>query len=1074
MTTVRRNPKQPHSPSEIARPAVTVRVQAFGTLTIDVAGTRLGRGADIVQAVLLFLVSAPGMQLRRESIIDRLWPGSPEKRQRGNLRQVLYKLRLMGVDVEMTGDLVVLDGRQIEATFSVHRDAATFDAQVVKGHEPFGPYLLGFDCSASVALEAWVEGERERAHSDARRVLAQALRTRHATADWVAAEPLARWLLQFDPLNEAATLVMAECLVISGAKYEAIRLLDRYMSELGPGAEDLRIPATTLRRRIASPTARRISFAPTERHFVGRESVMADLTLCMRRARFHDGTATLLHGSAGMGKTRVLNELTKVALIEGVRDVRASCRESDVTRPLSVFLDVVPELLQMPGALGCAPESLQALRRFTNEDAGNVDRANVPGVLNMPLAAGLRRAVVDLLMAVSEERPTLLTIEDVHWLDSASWEVMVDLISRIGQCRVCLIMTSRLPHARPTAPERVPIELSIKALLPLSTTSCLELAHAIGEDLSARIDEDLGAWFVHTCEGVPLFLRSLVNHWIETGDAGGIPPTLLGVIGQRLQSLSSDALYVLQTVALLGRHANLGMIESVLEMPYFRIVSAIDDLHKAGAFDSDDEGVIVCHELIGRLAVDNLGRNARRALHKRIAEVMLKAELQTGVSPITCSDRLSHLFAAGEKAQFIEASALAIRALLDAGHSYHALSVADATLHEVSDENEKRRAILTLQSEALYDCGEFARLLSHPSSPVSVDHGLKDLERIDAEIVVRWLDSAAHAAVGSQALDLAAAATLIAESMKHSPSVRYFAATVAIRTASNACEPEIAARAYSAGKLACAELDTPGVRREGLDMLFHTGFGDWKIALSAADTLLASSYSVLNLKERLTTQLHVAFCFRYGGRILEATSLLESIHHVAIAENFATSMYHTSFRLAYLWLDLGDIDLAEYWWREYERVAPMEREPLAAALFHVIGVRIAVFRRDLGTAQYHHERSLTLLPPDGHPTRHGTVLAGQLAIGRLAMDSVAVGQALPIAMAVFQKTRTHLGQSFLASEICLSMSFMGDKAGARELLTTFVAEDRRELSPMPAYLESLVESLLEAANTVTLPVRPAI
>ena len=246
-----------------------------------------------------------------------------------------------------------------------------------------------------------------------------------------------------------------------------------------------------------------------------------------------------------MGKTRVLSELTKVAQLEGVRDVRVSCRESDITRPLSIFLDIVPDLLQMSGALGCAPESLQALRRFANEDGGEAARQNSGVIAYMPHAAGLRRAIVDLVFAVADEKPMLFSVEDVHWLDGASWEVLVDLITRVGQSRVCLLMTSRLPHARQSAPERVPHELVIKELLPLSVASSLELAHAIGADLSAHIDEELGEWFVHTSEGVPLFLRSLVNHWIETGDAGGIPPTLLGVIGQRLQSLSSDALYVL-------------------------------------------------------------------------------------------------------------------------------------------------------------------------------------------------------------------------------------------------------------------------------------------------------------------------------------------------------------------------------------------------------------------------------------------------------------------------------------------------------------------------------------------------
>jgi len=1052
-------------PAHSAQPrgSVTVRVQAYGACTVDVAGNRLGRGADIVVSILLFLVSAPGMQMPRETIIQMLWPRSPEKRQRGSLRQALYKLRLMGIEVAMNGDLVVLGARQIEPTFSVRRDAASFQAQVVQGHEPFGPFLLGFDTSTSEALDAWVEAERERAHGDARRVLAQALRARHAVADWVAAEPLARWLLQFDPLNEAATLVMAECLLLSGAKYEAIRLLDRYMSELGPGAEDLRIPATTLRRRIAAPLPRRISFAPTERHFIGREGIMAELTLCMRRARFHDGTATLLHGPAGMGKTRVLNELTKVAQIEGVRDVRVSCRESDVTRPLSVFLDVVPDLLQMPGALGCAPESLQALRRFTNEDGGNAERVSTSGVLTMPSATGLRRAVVDLLMAVSEEKPTLLTVEDVHWLDSASWEVMVDLVSRIGQCRVCLIMTSRVPHARPTPSERVPIELAIKALPPLSVESCLELAQAIGTDLSAPIDEELGEWFVHTSEGVPLFLRSLVNHWIETGNAGGIPPTLLGVIGQRLQSLSSDALCVLQTVALLGRHANLRMIEAVLEMPYFRMVSAIDDLHKAGAFDSEHEGVVVCHELIGRMAVDNLGRNARRALHRRIAEILLQSERTSGVSPVTCRDRLEHLLHAGEKKVFVEGSIAAIRGLLDAGYSYHALGISDDTLLHVGTDSEGRNTVLLLQAEALYSSGEYARLLTHPSSPANLGQGLSRWNGDAPEVLLRWIDSVAMADKGVNASQLAAVSLQIAAADRQSAAVRYAAATLTIRIAGNCGDHVCAAKAFECGKRALAELPENDLRTHELTMLYHTIFGELADGTEAAFWLLRNLDSIHSLTERLSTAMRVAFALRYSGCLEDAERLLRRVHRESLDENLSAQYSYASWRLSHLFLDAGRIAEAESWFEEFGKRAPVAREPLAAMLYHAHGVRIALSRSDLMSAKFHAAHAKAAMDEKGNNVRYGSALAHRLGIGRLAGDLDDIEATLPEAKRIYGIIRNNCGQSFLACEIALSLEALARKEEATSHLADYVMRYRREPLPYPVFLQQAVERLLSGS-----------
>lgn len=1051
----RQNKSKPSksSPLEPPAPSVMVRVQSYGTSSVDVAGNRLGRSAEVVIALVLLLAHAPGMQMPRDILLGLLWPLSPEKNQRGNLRQALYKLRQMGIHASMHGDQVVLDATQFEPTFSIQRDLASFEAQIVSGREPLGPFLAGYDAGSNAALCEWIENERERANGDARRVLAAALQTRRVVADWAAAEPLARWLLQFDPLNEAATLVMSECLLMAGAKYEAIRLLDRYMSELGPNASDLRIPAATLRRRIAAPAVRRISFAPTERHFIGREGIMAELTLCMRRARFHDGTATLLHGSAGMGKTRVLNELTKVAVIEGIRDMRTGCRETDVNRPLSVFLELVPDLLQLPGALGCSPENLQALRRFVNDDSVESDRAKPGQAAVMPLAAGLRRSIVDLIGAVAEEKPLLLVFEDSHWLDAASWEVIVDLVDRIAQSRVCLILTSRLPHARPTAPERLPIDLAIKALPPLTFESRIELAQAIATDLSASMDDELGEWFAHSSEGVPLFLRSLVNHWIETGDAGGIPPTLLGVIGQRVQNLSADALHVLQTVTLLGRHADLSMIEAVLQLPYFRVVGAIDDLHKAGAFDSDNDGVVQAHELIGRMAVDSLGRNARRSLHKRIADIMLDRELADGLSPLMCRDRLSHVLMSGNRKAFLDASIEAIQNLLNLGYAHESLGLSDSAL-SYANEEPVRTIVLKLQSASLYSCGEYSRLLSHPLSPASVGLGLSHWEHTEPESLLRWIDSAFFADKGSQASDLAAAATLVAESTNYSDDLRFRAATLALRIAANACEDDLAIRAFTVGQRVLVDDANSADRADELAMLYHTSFGNWRIALIAAERLLIRSYEIQNLTDKLQRQMRIAYALRNCGKISEAIALLKRAHSEASAAGIGSSLYFVVWRLSNHYLDMGDLDQATSWHSEFERVAPLDREPLAAMLFHVQAMRIALAESKLERARYHHLMSMKSMPSDAHLIRHSAALALSLGLARLSCNIAEMESAIAMSLPIYEKTRNRLGQAYFASELALCTAICGRTDEGRALLADYISVFRREPRPYPECLAS--------------------
>ena len=259
----------------------------------------------------------------------------------------------------------------------------------------------------------WLTDVREVIHADVRRVLVDRLKVRRTRADWMGAEAIARWLLQFDPLNEEATLTIAECMALNGSKTEAVRLLDQYLAELGAEAGDIRLPATILKRRLSDPPGkRRRSFAPTEEHFVGREELLADLTMAMRRAKWHDGSATILHGPPGIGKTRITEELAKVAAIEGFRVVRASCRESDAQRPLSVFLDLVPELLELPGAMGCDPESMSVLRKLGGGGESVLDdvetNASARESIPLPAPSAARKAILDLFSAVCFERPAAI------------------------------------------------------------------------------------------------------------------------------------------------------------------------------------------------------------------------------------------------------------------------------------------------------------------------------------------------------------------------------------------------------------------------------------------------------------------------------------------------------------------------------------------------------------------------------------------------------------------------------------------------------------------------------------------
>ncbi len=233
-----------------------------------------------------------------------------------------------------------------------------------------GPFLPGYWPSFSERLQEWVERHRDLVTASARRVLVSAIATRKARAEWSEVERLAHRCLAIDPLNEDATLALAEAAALHGGKVEAIGILDRYLHEMGPTARELRLPAMALRRRIAEPELEFPLAPPLHVPFVGRSAEMGILTGALRSARGGAGSVHFIHGEPGIGKTRLLTEFSRAASLEGARIAAALCQSSDARRPLSAFVDLVPRLMTMPGALGCSPQSHRYLRRFIEHHSG--------------------------------------------------------------------------------------------------------------------------------------------------------------------------------------------------------------------------------------------------------------------------------------------------------------------------------------------------------------------------------------------------------------------------------------------------------------------------------------------------------------------------------------------------------------------------------------------------------------------------------------------------------------------------------------------------------------------------------
>jgi DNA-binding SARP family transcriptional activator len=1045
-----------------------IRLQTLGAATILVGETRVSASAGTLFALLLRVALSPGMLVSRAVLLSALWPDQPEVRRRANLRQALYKLRSHGARIASHGDVVQLDASQVLRTFAVDRSIESFERDVTHGHEPFGVLLPGL-LAPSLEQQEWLERLRELVHADVRRVLLHQLRTRRDRADWGGADALARWLLQFDPLNEEATLTIAECTALSGSKQEAIAILDRYLAELGPSAGEIRLPAAMLRRRIAEPPSQtRRSFAPTERHFVGREQELADLTMAMRRARWHDSSAVLVHGPSGMGKTRLAHELEKVAIIEGVRVVQTACRESDVQRTLSVFLDIVPELLTQSGALGCEPESLTTLRRLVPADrasamaAGGVpmperDLSVSPVEREpMPMVSSLRRAIVDLVSAVSDEKPMLLIVDDAHWIDEHSWEVLAELIDRADLLRVFLLITSREPHARLTRPQRVPLGLQVRALGPLSPESCLALSRAIGDDLSATVSDELGAWFVRASEGIPLFLRSLVNHWIETGEAGGVPPTLRGVIEQRLSRLSGDALRVLQTAALLGKWATAERVSRTLELRANDLIRCIEQIETLGALSNQPSGVLIAHELVGRAARQGMSRIASETLRRRVAEILF-SDASAASDPEILLDALELVDSIDDEDLLTARTIAHVEQIVGIGLPDRGLSALQRV--DTSRLNEsQRRQFASATAKLLLNAGDYAQAFEVPLNGLSLPQVSTELSDSDADTALSLVDSASRADPIADRIGLADFAIALAELPHLKTSTRLRAADIGLIIISNECDPVRARRLFDAVSISDAEVDqNPDFQR--VSILFHTHFGDRQRADQLASLLHSSAQSAGASPTAYHAALRAGFARRLVGTSRSHLDSLELAFQIASQVAIPLHGINAAWQLAQSYLELGDTREFRKWEKVVGQLFSEVGDPIVCNYAVGLFCRSAIESGDPLKAKEHfltYERNLPRAPST---KSKAYVLGLEMGTHLLNERWVPTDAMLSSLLARYERVCAYGTSDFLTSVAIDALARVGRRADAESIFARYLAEWRRERGPLGMRLKRVLTQL---------------
>jgi tetratricopeptide (TPR) repeat protein len=224
----------------------------------------------------------------------------------------------------------------------------------------------------------------------------------------------------------------------------------------------------------------------------------------------------------------------------------------------------------------------------------------------------------DWLVRRADEQPQLILIEDVHWVDPTSWELLELLFATIERARILVLMTSR-PEDRP------PIgQLGYLTSLTLNRLD-LGTMRAIAERIAGdRLDAETAAAIVERADGVPLFVEELTKTMLITGQTR-VPDSLYAALMARLDR-DPTAKGIAQIAACIGRQFDLDLLTSIAERAAGDIDASIRKLVDAGvvarAVARDKQIFTFKHALLRDVAYQNLLRKQRHQIHERIFRVL--------------------------------------------------------------------------------------------------------------------------------------------------------------------------------------------------------------------------------------------------------------------------------------------------------------------------------------------------------------------------------------------------------------------------------------------------------------------
>ena len=402
--------------------------------------------------------------------------------------------------------------------------------------------------------------------------------------------------------------------------------------------------------------------------FVGRGQELEQVESAFKAAAVNERSATvLIGGEAGVGKTRLVTELAaRVRAADGLV-LKGSCLE--LANQALPFGPIVQALRALPRAVDA--ETLDAVIGPAGDTVGRLVPEVFNGAERDPASVSeLFEQLLGLFERLGERVPTLLVLEDLHWADHSTRDLLVFLARNLADARVLVVGTYRSDDLHRRHPLRsVLAELDRAGVvqhLSLGRFNREETAEMMASILDTEPTPALVESTFERSDGNAFYTEELLAARGRGASEFEVPDELRAIVLTRIDALSQSARSVLPLVAVLGSFADHRLVAALAEMPEAELFDGLRDAidHQVLVTPPDGLSYQFRHTLVREAVYDDMLPGERVQLHARVAELMAEHPewCGDGAAGALAGELAGHWYAAHDARRALIASLDAARA----------------------------------------------------------------------------------------------------------------------------------------------------------------------------------------------------------------------------------------------------------------------------------------------------------------------------------------------------------------------------------------------------------------------------